>query len=245
MFSPVMDSSLIAVAGSHGARILDIRNIGANRFCSMFFCNLFVLERCAQEINFNLLYSFLLRFVHSFDSTSATLSARFDGKGSRLLCKPRNDLPVVYNILTDQEQPVANRVTEKMHLTAPGFSTIRGRSNNCFAGDDDELVAASSSDHRLFIWSVPEGRGDRTIDQALLTLSGHLEVIGTVRYCKATSTLASGDEGGIIKLWTPSTSLWFGHIIPINANKFFLWFIFFYLFLFYRLFMFYLNFFCA
>jgi len=81
-----------------------------------------------------------------------------------------DDRPVVYNVLTDQQQPVANRVTEKMHLAALGFSTIRGRSNNCFAGDDDELVAASSSDHRLFIWSVAEGRGDRITDQAFLNL---------------------------------------------------------------------------
>jgi len=69
--------------------------------------------------------------------------------------------------------------------------------------------------------------------------SGHLEVISTVRYCKATSTLASGDEGGIIKLWTPSSSLWLGQIIPTLTSLFV--FIFCYIFLFYRLFMFDLN----
>ena len=38
MFSPVMDSPLIAVAGSNGTRILDIRN-NRSRFCLiMFFC---------------------------------------------------------------------------------------------------------------------------------------------------------------------------------------------------------------
>ncbi len=135
-----------------------------------------------------------------------SLSARFDGKGNRLLCEPNVGLPVVYNVRTDQQQPAANEVTDKVQLTAPGYS-VAGRYTNCFAGVDDELVVANSSDHRLFIWSVPEGRGDRTIDQSLLSLTGHQRAVKAVRYCKATSTLASGDYAGVIKLWTSSTSL--------------------------------------
>ena len=123
-----------------------------------------------------------------------------------MLCKPIEDLSVVYNVRTDHQQPAANEVTDKVQLTAPGFS-VAVCSTNCFAGDDDELVVGTSSDHRLFIWSVPEGRGDRTIDQSLLSLTGHQRAVNAVHYCKAISTLASGGDGGILKLWTPSTSL--------------------------------------
>ena len=59
------------------------------------------------------------------------------------------------------------------------FSAIDESSTNCFADDDDELVVAPSSDHRLFIWSVTEGRG--AINQSLITLCGHLEMINTGR----------------------------------------------------------------
>ena len=137
----------------------------------------------------------LLRFVHSFNSTAPTYSARFDGKGNRLICVSKEE-QVVYNV-------PANEVTDKVQLNAPGYSVSK---DGCFAGDDDELVVAPSFDHRLFIWSVPEGQGDRTIDQPLLSLPGHHgHEINQVRYCKATSSLVSGVVGGVIKLWTPST----------------------------------------
>ena len=114
----------------------------------------------------------------------------------------------VYNVPSvAQQQPApADAVTDKVELTAPTYSVaINGRSINCFAGDDDELVVAPSSDNNLFIWSVPEGRGDdRTIDQSLLSLTGHQHRICNMRYCKSTSTLASGDFGGVVKLWTPA-----------------------------------------
>ena len=144
----------------------------------------------------------MLRCVHSF----VTSNARFDGKGSRLLGKQLSKNIIIYNVPTEQPPPATNGVTDRVQLTAPGYSSESLRSS-CFAGDDDELVVAPSSDHQLFIWSVPEGRGDRTIDQSLLSLTGHQHAVNGVRYCKATSTLASGDDGGIIKLWTPSTSL--------------------------------------
>ena len=197
MFSPVLNSSLIAVAGSEGTRILDDRRIGTNcRFFPMLYCHF-----CAEELKCNFLYS-LLRFVcWSSDSTTTTYSARFDVKGSRLLCMSGGGHPIVYNTQS------ANAARENVQLSAPGYSVgSYGRSNSCFAGDDDELVVApSATDNNLFIWSVPEGRGDRTIDQSLLSLTGHQHHLNQVRYCKATSTVASGDAGGVIKLWTPST----------------------------------------
>ena len=122
-----------------------------------------------------------------------------------MLCSPYSKLPVVYNVPNEQQkQPASNRVTDKVQLTANGYSVAKSEhSSSCFAGDNDELAVASSSDHRLFIWSVPEGQGDRTIDQCLLYFSGHQHSVNAVCYTKATSTLASGDEHGILKLWTP------------------------------------------
>ena len=113
-----------------------------------------------------------IRCVHSFEDSTTTCSARFNGEGSSLLCSPYSNLPVIYNVPTEQQQQQkpapADSVTGLVELTAPGYSVAKSEhSSNCFAGDDDELVVASSSDHRLFIWSVPEGRGDRTIDQSL------------------------------------------------------------------------------
>ena len=152
-----------------------------------------------------------IRCVHSFEDSTTTYSARFNGEGSRLLCSPYSNLPVIYNVPTEQQQQQkpapADSVTGMVELTAPGYSVAKSEhSSNCFAGDDDELVVASSSDHRLFIWSVPDGRGDRTIDQSLLSLTGHQHEIHAVRYCKSTSTLASGDNAGVIKLWTSSST---------------------------------------
>ena len=151
------------------------------------------------------------RCIHSFGDITNTHSARFDGKGSRLLCSLDRNLPVVYNIPREQHQrsSAINEVTGKVQPTATGYSVSNsGLSNCCFAGDDDELVVAPSSiNHNLFIWSVPdEGQGDRTIDQSLLSLTGHQHYIFALRYCKAISNLASGDNFGVIKLWTPSSS---------------------------------------
>ena len=160
------------------------------------FCKLYKDE---QEINFNFHNFVLFRFVFSFDGTT---QIRFDGKGKRLLCKQFSKAPIVYDVPSEQQQqrsPGYVSVTDEVELTAPGYSAIGGFSNFCFAGVDDELVIASSSDHSLFIWSLSEGRGDQIIDQSLLSLTGRLKEINTVRYSKPNSTLASGDEHGIIK----------------------------------------------
>ena len=126
-----------------------------------------------------------------------TYGARFDKRGNRLVCSSFSKPPVIYNVPTEQPSSNAVAVTNQVQLKAPGYSFANeeGSSSNCFAGDDDELVVASSSDHRLFIWSVSDSRRDRTINQSLLSLSGHHQLINTVRYNKVTSTLASGDQG--------------------------------------------------
>ena len=91
-----------------------------------------------------------------------------------------------------------------MQLTAEGFSpSVDWLNMCCFAGDQDQMVVAASKDHSLRIWSVPKGEGNATtIDQSIVTLRGHQNTIRSVRYSKATSTLASGGHEGVIKLWT-------------------------------------------
>ena len=142
------------------------------------------------------LYFVLLRIIQSFDMTSLSYSARFDGNGSRLLCRLHEE-NVVYNV------PASS--TDMVQLKAPGYCVYSN--HGCFAGDDDELVVSQSTNLSLFIWSVPDGQGDRTIDQPLLLLPGHQYAVRDLRYSKITSTLASGDHGGVIKLWSPSNGL--------------------------------------
>ena len=149
----------------------------------------------------------LCRCIHAFGTDTNICSARFNGRGSRLLCSTQTEGPVVYNVLTEQQRPSTNAATsDKVQLKAPGYSVSIGLgcSNCCFAGVDDELVVASSTDRRFFIWSVPEGRGNRTIDKFLLSFpTGHPSLINNVSFCKATFTLGSISTGAI-KLWTPA-----------------------------------------
>jgi len=121
-----------------------------------------------------------------------------------LLCRSSRGHPVVYNVPATEQQK--QRPAGKVQLTTPGhFVADEGNSNSCFAGDDDELVVAASSDHRLFVWFAPEGIGNRSVNHSLLSFSGHQRPIDQVRYCKAISSLASCDDDGVIKLWTPSS----------------------------------------
>ena len=157
---------------------------------------MFILNHRLRTLS-DYLNSFLFRCVHSFGDPMMTYGARFDKRGNRLVCSSFSKPPVIYNVPTEQPSSNAVAVTNQVQLKAPGYSFANeeGSSSNCFAGDDDELVVASSSDHRLFIWSVSDSRRDRTINQSLLSLSGHHQLINTVRYNKVTSTLASGDQG--------------------------------------------------
>ena len=180
MFPPA-DSSLIAVAGSKGAQILDIRN-DSSRFSEF-------IPFGAQHELILLLFICIINLhscIHAFGTDTNTESARFDGKGSRVLCSTQTEGPVVYNVPTEQQRPSTNAATsDKVQLKAPGYSVSIGLgcSNCCFAGVDGELVVASSTDRRFFIWSVPEGRGNRTIDKFLLSFpTGHPSLINNVSF---------------------------------------------------------------
>ena len=149
------------------------------------------------------------------------MRARFDTKGARLVCRemttPDARQIVVHKVPSEQHQELGNGLTMK----SPGYFTpLVGFDSCCFAGDNDELVVAASKENNLHIWSIPDEQsiiGNRkTADQSLLSLRGHQKRISCVRYCKATSLLASCDASGIIKLWSPTekeSSYWFNSFI--------------------------------
>ena len=132
----------------------------------------------------------------------------FDSKGTRLLCrevKSQGHQVVIYKVPSDDQRQGPVEV-EKTELQSPGYSVPREWLNTCcFAGDDDELVVAPSAvNHSLHVWSVLDGpNGNRSIDHSLLSLIGHKQALNTVRFCKATSLLASCGTEKVIKLWTP------------------------------------------
>ena len=118
------------------------------------------------------------------------------------MCKQSNKLPFVYNV------PIGRgAVNGKVQFTASDYSHLDNGGNNfCFAGQDDELVAAASVDHGLYIWSLPNDQqvaGDQVVDKPLVVLRGHKDDIYAVRYNRRRDMLASAGEEKIIKLWTP------------------------------------------
>ena len=128
---------------------------------------------------FTLLYC---RCLHTFANPTTTTSARFDGNGTRLLCRDKYRPPIVYNVPKTDEQVNS---TGLVQLTAQGYSPSPcGIHSCCFAGDDDEFVVASLTGHGLHIWSVPDSSGNRLIDQSLHSLRGHHREISSVQYCK-------------------------------------------------------------
>ena len=202
MFSPV-EPTLIAASGNGGIRLLDLRNAQSIRL---------FMYKLVQHFVFLYFINFVLfgnnRCLHSYP-TIQTMRARFDTKGARLVCRemttPDARQIVVHKVPSEQHQELGNGLTMK----SPGYFTpLVGFDSCCFAGDNDELVVAASKENNLHIWSIPDEQsiiGNRkTADQSLLSLRGHQKRISCVRYCKATSLLASCDASGIIKLWSPT-----------------------------------------
>jgi len=77
----------------------------------------------------------------------------------------------------------------------------------CFAGKDDERVAAGVPDDKIYIWSLPDGRGERNIDQPRVILQGHDKRIVSLQFSPQNCALAScgldGDLQESFKVWTP------------------------------------------
>ena len=98
-----------------------------------------------------------------------TSSVRFNATANRLLCKENSTSLVVYELY---------RLSEKVELKAPGFSSERPDLDTaCFArrsvNRDDDLVAAKS-DKGLVVWSVPRSPFGEMIEIAkpLLLIPG-------------------------------------------------------------------------
>ena len=163
--------------------------------------------------------------MHHFannDGNRCTWNVRYNGKGTRLLCRENrqiviNDIPIGYSKTqtrdTAGDDGASSVGFNKVRLTTLAaqqaaddvlfFDGPPRTSANCFAGKDDELVAASATDGKIYMWSVPDGRGERTIDQPLLVLDGS-RYTRCVRYSPQNCALAScGPYSTVIKLWTP------------------------------------------
>ena len=146
------------------------------------------------------------RCVHTF-SDIANCSVRFNRQGTRLLCQESNQLPIVYKVPTGHE--MTDGFSRKIKFSAPDYASPQvGRNLHCFAGQYDELVVAVSTDHNLFVWSLPTVQQlpvDQVVNQPLVVLRGHKEIIHAVRYNHHMDTLVSAGEEKVIKLWTPSS----------------------------------------
>jgi len=157
-------------------------------------------------------YLILCRKLHFFpniDSIKCTWNVRYNEKGTRLLCRENRQL-AIYDIPSGSNCSVGNKV----RLTTPTAQNDKNllfdsgphtrTSANCFVGSrDDEMVAASASDGKVYIWSVPDGRGERTIDQPLLTFDGS-RYTTCLRFSPQNCALVScGSYSTLIKVWTP------------------------------------------
>ena len=109
--------------------------------------------------------------MHSFNvpDDSCIQNARFNKKGSRLLCVEAGTSPAIYGV------PLFPSVEESdaTRLIAPGYKSKEGDEGCCFAGKNDELAVVASSDKKIYVWSVPEGDEPSKVDSPLLVLTGH------------------------------------------------------------------------
>ena len=138
--------------------------------------------------------------LYSFPSKDVTCCARFNGSGTRLLCYEGDQRLVVYDL------PVSRQDTGDgiLCLAGPHFSNQDvGRNSCCFAGSQDELVIGAADDNSLFIWLLPDFKGQEcTVNRPLHSLTGHGETNNCIRYNRGKSAVVSCDDDGIIKLWT-------------------------------------------
>ena len=137
--------------------------------------------------------------MHTFPNDKGAYSTKFNRNGTRLHCGEVKRSPVVYDVSTEQQ------TNGKVRFSAKGYSiSDKGRNLHCFAGQDDELVVSASNDHNLYVWSLPRELGrEQVVNQSVAVLRGHENNVLAVRYNSRTSTLASADFGGTIRLWAP------------------------------------------
>ena len=143
------------------------------------------------------------RPIYSFPRGTGNLSSQFNRLGTRLLCFGSDRL-VVYDLPTLQHPTNGNM--NEIVLNAPDLISKRRASATyacCFMGIDDEMVISGSDAGNLFIWSLPDAKGqNHTVDLPLRVLTEHDNFIYCVRYSNESSSIISCDAGGVIKLWS-------------------------------------------
>lgn len=91
----------------------------------------------------------------------------------------------------------------KVKPDAPLFS---GHSNPVqdidFSPFNDNIIASSSEDCTVKVWSIPEGGPSQTVTQPLMTLSGHQKRVGILMFNPvASNVLASCGSDGTVITW--------------------------------------------
>ena len=128
------------------------------------------------------------------------MRSQFNSKGTRLLCIERHQPVAIYDLnsmrsgMTQQLKPV-NKAAVGKFITS-----------GCFAGIDDELVAAGTSGGGIYVWPTPgyPGHQRQTVEGSLMSLRGHSSRVSHVRYSGNVCSLASSSYyDGTIKFWTP------------------------------------------
>ena len=127
--------------------------------------------------------------MHHFPNNNdnqCTWNVRYNSKWTRLLCRENrqiviNDIPIgdarsaskSSAVVKPVDGEVAASATGRVRLTTRAAQVANGHfyfdgpprtSANRFAGNDDELVAATGTGGKVYIWSVPNGCGERTIN---------------------------------------------------------------------------------
>ena len=134
------------------------------------------------------------------------MSSRFDRKGTRLLCSDVGSPLVCYDLPALQRP----RPTGNVQFTAEGYEmngTNFPKSPCCFAGIEDEFVVGASDvdgNDSIYVWSAPNGEGQQSNNTPLQMLCGHYDIIRSVRYNVQNDILASCDNEGYVKLWSPN-----------------------------------------
>lgn len=194
MFSPINNLHVVAAGRGYGTQAFDIRHPFEYTQKQLFYFVVWIF--------IPLYFVWHFRCLYSFSSVESTLSARFDEKGTRLLCLDIGEPLVVYDVpISFDDRHEANE--PKIQLTAAGYSnTTIGKNSCCLVGGEEELVVAGSDDHGLYIWPLTETQ--QPLDtEPLFILQGHRGSINCIRFCKVKSILVSCGQEHIIKFWTP------------------------------------------
>ena len=163
--------------------------------------------------NFVFVFFILFCYLPSYRSllsylTVKTESVEYNLKGTRLLCAAQRcakngDSISIYDLLQGASSKGEAKNVISLDADYYVYPSTIGNSC-CFAGRNDELVAAASLHRCVFIWSVPDSKEEKQmIWEPLMVLTGHETFVNNICFNRHYSTLASSEKHKTIKLWTP------------------------------------------